>query len=383
MANYYYNNETSDALWDTVANWFLDSDYLIPAGSLPTPSDDVFIDGELTTGPSVAVSLASITCGSILTSPFNVNLGNATTGGSYEFYNNVTHTGTSVVGGYYFYDNSINSGGVDSNNVSGGFFDSSENSGTAYSIAEFNNNSTNTGTCDSTASFSDSSHNLGTVISTATFNDLSYNTGTILGNATFATFADLGSGRYEDVLGYGIGIVGGDVEGSGSELYTIAYETENMTGNITATTDNVNVDFQNATYNAGNIDIIGSVAFSDTSYNIGTIQNNAIFVYTTAVNGIVNDITGYASGTVNGAIYDSTGTALISSWRFTTTNLLSGGVCDGNAIFKNTSVNRGTVTGNAYFDIGCVKKSLSAGNIGTIGGTVFLPFADILGTGLQ
>jgi hypothetical protein len=238
--------------------------------------------------------------------------------------------------------------------------------GTVLDLIDFYDNSYNTGTCD-----------------TAIFNDASYNTGTILGNATFASFSDAGGGRYEDVLGYGIGIVGGVVAGSGSELYAIVYETENMTGNIIATTDNFQVEFKNATYNTGNIDIIGTVTFANTSYNIGTIQNNAIFGYTTAVNGIVDDITGYASGTVNGSIYDSTSFALISTWRFTTTNLVSGGICDGNAIFKNTSINRGTVTGNAYFDIGCVRKSLSSGNIGTIGGTVFLPFADILGTGLQ
>jgi hypothetical protein len=433
MANYYYNNGTSNALWNTVANWFLDSDYLIPAGSLPTPSDDVFIDGALTTGPSVAVSLASITCGSILTSAFNVNLGNATTGGSYEFYNNVTHTGTSVVGGYYFYGNSINSGIVDSNNVSSGFFDSSENSGTAYSVAEFNNNSTNTGTCDSTASFSDSSHNLGTVISTATFYDLSYNSGTVNGDAIFNTFTSISSNIYEDTVGYGTGTVNGGVLVSIDYVIRIEYINNDMLGYIIPTSSSLDVVFNNNTNNQGTVDILYAVQFldssynnstgivennaefNDTSYNIGTVGGDAEFNYITSViDGIADDITGYSSGEVGGVVRGDVG-QVITTWRITN-QLRSDGTCQGNAIFigfdtynngtvifdasfYGGSINNGAVEGTTFIyddsrNTGTVEdivyKSSEAARlaiqnsyIGTINGTVSLPFADILGTGLQ
>ena len=437
MANYNYNNGTSDAQWDTVANWFLDSDYLIPAGSLPTLGDDVFIDGELTTGPSVAVSLASITCGSILTSPFNVNLGNATTDGSYEFYNNVTHTGTSVVGGYYFYGNSINSGVVDSNNVSSGFFDSSENSGTAYSVAVFNNNSANTGTCNSTASFSESSRNLGIVISTATFTDVSYNVGTVNGDAIFDTFTTISTGIYEDTVGYGTGTVNGDVFVSIDPVYRIEYNNNNMIGDIILPSHSLDVFFNYSTTNQGTVDILYTVQFFDSSYNdsagivqnnaefnnnsfnIGTVGGDAYFNYITSViDGIADDITGYSSGVVNGVVYGLSIPAsdtTITTWRFNNA-LLGGGTCQGNAIFDGFDVyNYGVVTGDASFYGGSINNGIVNGTtfiydnsrnvgvvediayrsaeaarlaiqnsyIGTINGTVSLPFADILGTGLQ
>ena len=399
--NVYYNNAQADGQWDTLGNWWEDSTYTIPLTSnngVPSAGDDAFIDGELLNGPFTPVVLNSIQCGTIKDDAFTVDLGNATAS-SYTFYNSVEHTGNTVFGGYVFNGNSSNSGTVESAGLGG----------------EFTGNSVNSGNIGDSVLFSSNSINIGTCSSDAVFNGNSYNTGTVVGDATFNTFTDLGGGEYEDTLGYGIGTVNGTVDGSGSQLYNIKYISNNMTGEIIATTyTDFQVTFNNNTTNNGRIDITGitnffgdsvnqddiignasfnntsyndttgfvggNASFSDASYNIGTVDGNATFAYILTAP-IADDITGYASGNVGGDIYGPG--QLITTWRFTTTNLLSGGICEGNAIFKSTSVNRGTVTGNAYFDASSVKASLSAETSGAVGGNIFLPFADILGTGLQ
>ncbi len=432
----YYNNATVDGQWDTIGNWWLDSIYTLPASSygLPQAGDNVYIDSDLSTGPSTPVVLADIICGSInVVTSFAVDLGNATTNSSYEFYNDVVHIGSSVFGSYYFYGNSINSGTVDSNNTSSGFFDNSLNTGTANNDTSFSNNSQNTGTCNNNASFADSS----------------YNTGTVVEDATFNTFTDLGSGAYEDTLGYGIGTVNGIVAGSGSQLYSIQYISNNMTGEIVATTYPFGVEFTNSTTNNGTIDIggvsqfidtsinqddvVGDAAFSDgsyndttgsvggnatfngTSYNIGTVTGNATFNYAGVVNGIADDTTGYSSGIVDGVVYGA-GSAVITTWRFSG-DLLNTAVCSGNAIFTgnstygnsgvvegdasfyngsgnfgtvegttyiyNDSRNTGTVQDIVYKSVESAKLAIQNGDTGTVNGTVSFPFADILGTGLQ
>jgi hypothetical protein len=195
---------------------------------------------------------------------------------------------------------------------------------TVLGLYEFNGSSINSGQVDSDgygSTFNDSSRNTGTVLDLVTFTDNSYNTGV----CDTATFEDL---SYNDGL------------------------------------------------------ILGIAYFNDTSYNVETVNGDAIFNYiNTSATGIADDITSYASGNV-AAAKDSFGT-IITMWRFTTTDLSSGSICDGNAFFKNASTNEGTVTGNAYFDASSIKVSLSSGVSGAVGGNIIFPFADILGTGLQ
>lgn len=130
----------------------------------------------------------------------------------------------------------------------------------------------------------------------------------------------------------------------------------------------------------------------------------------------MDDNTGYSSGTVGGVVYGASST-VITTWRFSG-DLQSNATCTGNAIFDGDGGiygNAGTVTGDASFYDGAfnsgtvqgttfiyddsrnegvvediVYKSAEAARlaiqnsyIGTINGTVSLPFADILGTGLQ
>ena len=467
MVDLYYNNDTTDGQWDTIGNWWLDLAYTLPAATygLPQAGDNVFIDNKLSAGPVVPVALNAIECGFYnSSSSFNVNLGGATTT-TYNFYNNVTHTGTTVVGSYnfrdnstnsgtvvgpyYFRDNSTNSGTVDSNNMSSGFFDNSQNTGSAANAAGFSGSAANSGTCGSDASFSYNSLNSGTVVGNATFNDNSYNSGTVVGNATFNTFTDLGDGEYEDTVGYGIGTVNGDVAGSGSQFYILKYLNNEMIGSIIATTDQFTVEFRNSTFNTGVIDLYdearvsyydnsyntgtvsgdadffnfsynigtvsGDVTFSDSSYNSGTVSGDATFNYLTVTDGIVDDTTGYSSGIVGGVVYGASST-VITTWRFSG-DLRNAATCDGDAIFNgdddfgnsgtitgdasfyNGSFNSGTVQGTTFIYDGSrntgtvediVYKSAEAARlaiqnsyIGTINGTVSLPFADILGTGLQ
>ena len=221
--------------------------------------------------------------------------------------------------------------------------------------------------------------------------------------------------------------------GSGSELYTLKYLNNEMIGSIIATTDPFTVEFRNSTFNAGVIDLYssygvsysdssynsgtvsGDATFSDSSYNSGTVSGDATFNYLAVTDGIVDDTTGYSSGIVGGVVYGASST-VITTWRFSG-DLRNAATCDGDAIFNGDDDfgNSGTITGDASFYTGSFNSGIVQGTtfiydgsrntgtvedivyksaeaarlaiqnsyIGTINGTVSLPFADILGTGLQ
>jgi hypothetical protein len=59
MATLYFSGYF-DSTWDTLLNWFLDKDFTLPATTIPTNGDTVYIEGAIFTGPTTAVTLAAL-----------------------------------------------------------------------------------------------------------------------------------------------------------------------------------------------------------------------------------------------------------------------------------------------------------------------------------
>jgi hypothetical protein len=168
MANLYFNGDV-DTDWDTIGNWWSDAGYSSAAGRLPANGDTVYLDAEIDTGPSLAVTLTAINVGTLNEDPFGVTLNGA----------------HQAVGPAFFNDYSTNNGTVSGEAT---FNDYSTNNGTVSGAATFNDSSYNNfGTVSGDATFNDSSYNnYGSVSGDATFNDSSYNNyGTVSGDATF------------------------------------------------------------------------------------------------------------------------------------------------------------------------------------------------------
>lgn len=413
MADLYYNNATLDGSWDTAANWWLDSTYATPAVAIPQDSDSVWIDANLTNGPSFTIQISVVRCGVYNYNTFYVTLNaniQITTG--FLFYNNAMHDGE-FIGAYSFFDNSQNLGVIDSLGLTSGFYGNSINHGILSSQASFQDNSFNLGGCLGNTDFYGNSRNSGT-IKNGFFSDLTYNAGFISENAFFINFETLDTNKFSDNLGYGIGsVLGTSHAGIDSiQIGVLEYINNPMFGEIFSPNYFFTVNFRNGTSNSGDINL--PVVFYDTSYNIGYVLSAKFEYIDTAGTGISDDITSYATGIVEEDILDVSNTP-ITSWRFTTTQLQANAICQGNAIFSLESANLGNVTQNAYFynqafNAGSVAlnatfsdNSYNGGNIGgsatytsaytaqiaiyvnngTINGAIIFPFADVLGTGLQ
>jgi len=393
MAFLYYNNEELDNDWNTLGNWWENSLHTIPAANFPGEADTVYIDGQLSIGPSTPVDLTSIACGSLSNDSFSVDLSN-TTALAYTFNGNVNHTGTNVFGIYTFSDNSQNSGTVNSNgdiSAMNGFKGNSINNGTVIDNAYFFDNSVNDGICEDNAEFSDSA----------------YNTGTILGDGIFKTFNVIFTNTVEDDVGKGTGTVNGAAYSDElfNYIYNIQYNNNSLDGDIIITFSTI-VEFYNGEANNGYInsgDVIfdsgintGTVittgrtaTFNNDSSNTGTLSGNAIFndnsinAGTLSGSATFNDSSSN-TGTLSGSATfneNSGNSGTVTNATFNGSSENSGTVT--NATFKNVSVNTGNVTGNAYFDSNTVKEMIRNSSTGTVTGTVLFPFADILGTGLQ
>lgn len=229
-----YFNPVSGDSWNTIANWFLDPTYTVPAGRVPIDNDSVYINDTIYgTGPSSWVNLtlfdgklpdASGNGSSNISIAANGNLAvregyfegflnsnvgvafygtstnNAALDGNVSFNDSSRNIGTVIQNANFYGNSECSSGG----NVSGlaSFFGSSINYSTVYfcdfyetagnsgttGLANFYNSSYNNGTClDVTATFYNSSSNSGQCNAGAVFNDESNNaiSGTVFPSAIF------------------------------------------------------------------------------------------------------------------------------------------------------------------------------------------------------
>ena len=149
-----YYNAASNYDWNTLTNWWTDSNFTSQASSLPTVSDDVVISQSVSSnsGPAISVNTLSLNGTSDISSITVTVANGATLNNSSAFYN------STIVGDATFFDNSFNS---------------------TSAIVTGN------------AVFNDSSYNRvnATVSGNGTFNDITANNGTVSGNACFATTA--------------------------------------------------------------------------------------------------------------------------------------------------------------------------------------------------
>ena len=282
-AIYYINNKDNN--WDTIANWYTDSDHTIPAGTIPVEGNIVYIDGQMDNGPSTEVALDHIYVGYINGGSFGVDITKAV--GVTDFYDSTVNNGT-ISGGstVTFHDNSSNSG---SGAITGGdtatvWKDSSINYGSLPSFEnDFYNSSQNQGTIpDGFTTFSDNSANVGagTIAGSVTFYNQSANGGTI----DSGVFKDSSSDYFSsDYWGNQGGTVTGDayfynnssVGGWGSQIGGTAYfhDTSSNGGGIGDANfyDQSNCNGYSSTPNfyddSTNNCEVGTVSFHNNSHN--------------------------------------------------------------------------------------------------------------------
>ena len=313
MATLYFNGAVNNN-WSTLGNWWQDSNFTVPATSLPTSLDDVVSSAVISSKSGGQPTVRNFTTNSILRIDITVS-GDA-------IFNENSYNDVTTVTGNVTYNNTASNGGSVIGNVI--FNNSSFTYGTITGNVVFNDNSSqaNVGVITGDVTFNDNSGSSGRINGNATLNDNSGNIGTVTGDVIF-TYLTATNGNVTD------GATNGIVNG--------------------LTKDSVGNTITNWTFiNTNNVGIVtGNATFNNNRYNFGTVTGNAIFTYLTATNGNVTDITGYANGIVNGLTKDSVGNT-ITNWTFINTNNV--GIVTGNATFNNNCYNSGTVTGNATFN---------------------------------
>jgi len=145
-----YFSPTSDNNWDTAANWYSDADFATPRGAIPSNGDTVFVEGNVSNGPSTMVTLSTLHVGENFHADLNTN-DNITVNSSANF-DSIGEKGSTLNGTIYgpafFYGNSKNNGTV----VGEATFDNrADNRGTVTGDAMFiGNNTENNGTVNGT-----------------------------------------------------------------------------------------------------------------------------------------------------------------------------------------------------------------------------------------
>ncbi len=234
-------------------------------------------------------------------------------------------------------------------------------------------------------SFVDNAYNTGTTTGTTTFSGSAYNNGFVSSNAVFSNYVSSGGGVEidSDSNFHGTGKVGGTVLDSlfqnitAWSLINASVLTGYILGDITFndTSYNDGTIFDNAVFNDNSHNsgtVLGNSTFNNFSYNAGVVDNATFTAQTfNSVAGIPNaDPTGLSNGhsVLGDIIFSATTSPVIfnvntgsvwgantSSWIFATAgqswvfNFANNtGVLSGNASFSNGQ-NAGTVNGNSTF----------------------------------
>jgi hypothetical protein len=193
--------------WNTVSNWYQQSNCTLAAQRIPTDTDSVVIQSGTFTDQPAAVTLVSFV-GSL-----------PTTSGSETANIHIDDYGTLDVRGGKWY-------GTNGSAATLQFSGASSNQGTLTGDATFADTSLNSGTITGDATFGGTSLNSGTVMGTATFNAASKNGngGTVAGDATFngtsenAFGATVGGDAYFNATSTNDGTVTGTANFNGTSL---------------------------------------------------------------------------------------------------------------------------------------------------------------------
>jgi hypothetical protein len=290
MANLYYNAAV-DTAWNTLGNWWNDSNCFDPALALPATGDTVYLAAGMTSGPSTSVTLFHIYVWDYFASGgFSVDFSGAI--GDATFEESLSNSGT-ITGNATFQAFTVNT-----------------ISGTVAGNATFNSVTVNNGTVNGNATFNDSSYNLGTISGDATFNDSSNNAvfldfgpivivGTISGDATFND-SSYNHAYYNPQLDFanGAAVVGGDAVFNNS---SVNYGLVQGNGTFNNSSCNARQDFlDNPITMFGTIQL--NATFNDDSYSRGLIGGDATF----------NDDSYYAGATIGGNATFSASNALLT-----------------------------------------------------------------------
>lgn len=245
-ANYYYNGNNSNE-WHDLLNWFTDVDFTTPAGELPGPADDAYIEASVgIVNPAVTVAnlfIAQSNHAEIDSGSADITVTGTTTvgnngGASGYIGGNVTIHGNAVFG-----LSTYNAGIINGNAT----FNNSDSYNTSTGIitgnAIFNDGSHNEGSVETNAIFNDTTHNLALITATTTFNDESTNQSTVTSLAT-TTF---NGGSVNTSTG---------VITNNAEFYATS---TNSAGNIVGTA----VFYEDSATNSGGVPIDGTAIFHD------------------------------------------------------------------------------------------------------------------------
>ena len=366
---YWYS--TGSTNWESVSNWYTDSDHTIQASAVPRGNlfDQVFLLGSVAPIINMDVSYdiptgvdsTGLTGGANITGvivesergnyfPAQV-LGNAT------FNKNVTSVGV-LQGNIIFNNNSYPGSDIYGNAT---FNNNSYNPTYIEGSAVFNDNTYNSGTIVGLTTFNGHSYNYyGTVSDTATFNDFAYDYGGSYGNDTifnqadqFFTFTGFVNNEWGNSENWNNNVVPGPDDDiyvttciDGTEGESGDYSIRSATfvngacwnsGGILTATDGIFFDSGSVNYNG----VDGSVVFNLSSQNYGTVTGTSQFINSSYNGDLVQG--GYATFTANSY---SEG-ALYTSGDFV--NAINNGYIDGDAYFSSISSNNGEVLGVATF----------------------------------
>lgn len=285
MTLYFYAGGSGGA-WDNNANWYEDSGYGTPHGAVPTSTDDVILNDNVT-GSTADGYCNTLITGSYSVASFTLNV--TTTAqfqwtGDYsgyivcpdvQFSNGVNHNGT-VIGNASFY-NSTYMGVGGGGNVSGtvNFYNTSY----LYDMSAAT-------TWPTSITFNDTSYNQygGSGISntvTVVFNNSSYNvfTAKVAGNATFnSTTQNIG------VVSGGATFNGSSQNGDGITMMTTSVGNGSIFNDSSTHKDGATVD--------------GDAFFNDSAYCYGDVTGTATFSKTAAENMLDNEALPGTIGTV-------------------------------------------------------------------------------------
>ena len=345
---YYYTAGTTNNSWDTVSKWWLDSAHTVPADRLPQAGDDVYVDQNLTAGPSATTTVTNLYVGQTSDARFVASVtvtGTAVFGATGSGRTLTYFSGPATITGNAVFNDAtyIHQGAVVNGNVT---LNDTAHIGIGFGNPTVNGNVT----------LNDSSYvNGGNITGVSTLNDSSsIQLGEFNGDIHLDTTAHLATGgvlTVEGVSSFGLTMSGGIMYGSDDVAISsvVVNDSVILTGRMPFNT-----------------------TFNDTSRLDGAVLGNATFntTYYNATAPVAGTFTFSSqnwSGEVIGSVYGSD-SALIAEYIFEgtvgadNTSVLSGGVTlNDDAFFSGNltgdiSLNSGSrlenaaITGDATFN---------------------------------
>lgn len=371
----FYFSGSADHDWNNLNNWYLDSDFSIPASTFPTTTDNVVLYESITSNSGLNPSINRLTFGPdtidlyinsiTITVAENVILNNS----------NYIANGTVIIGNVVSNDTSFNTGTIHGNLKINSIFHNPESapvngifiSGLHDWIGEVDGTVHGSDDIPITEYIFNEGTGLasgGVITGNVTLNDTGTNNGTINGDATFHTTAynnaeveDFGTLIVNNQTWFGS--ISGDIYNYNAELVNhIIFKGDNGNNNMDLHLD---ASFFGTSGNYATID--GNVDFNDSSTNNGTINGNVTFL---------GNYSELLSGSISGTKTRLFTTSTTTTRNFVTdgpwTIVANGGVVNvANATYDNTTTFSAVSGGSFIYPT--YTLSYTAGAHGTLTGS--------------